>query len=430
MQADTSQNFFFNNVVILNNANNVVLRSLEIRALSTTNVYGMSGIQVNESYGLTLEDCSIQLISTSAVAAPDGPSVGLLLLGDCHDLVVRRCSFNSSLKPTFTPVSSPASGAATRVEPAVGAVFAGLRSRVAISGAQQQAAVARTMVVTFGCIAVTLDSVGNPSPCPLGNCLFEGNEFDGLTFALAARVSLETGRVVGNRVMGCLAGIWIEIAGYVPPSWPPLSPSFQSEANAILSWEEASIGGSIVNPDPTFGSPPGDTFSPSSPSSLFVTDNQIEAIPAVGPGSSTALMILANTPLVSVSGLDTSVSLLIAGNRLRNRSPFVPSVSVGNLVFPGSPGAPTSLLVVADESRCVVSGNLVLNEKAGSSTNGPSLEVFPNGTAVGPNGSLALNLLTVTGNVLLGSSSTLRQLTRPDLSGTTWLPYNSYQPVN
>jgi hypothetical protein len=179
---------------------------------------------------------------------------------------------------------------------------------------------------------------------------------------------------------------------------------------AMTSFEETALLAAFANPLVAAPAPAGVSLAPCA---FFVSDNQIEAMPGSAQGS-TALMILANRTFVP--GQDTSVSLVVAGNRLRTQSPQLGASSAG---------PPAAVLVIADTARCAVTGNLIFYEQGGLDVAGDSLDIITNsGTSA--------NLLAITGNVLLGNT-TIGQLVRSDgafgalpAPFNTWLPFNSF----
>jgi hypothetical protein len=392
-------------VILISGASGLTLRGLDIAA--TPSASGLAlGAFVNGAPGLTIERCSFQLAPPQSAVTQFIVAVGLELLGDCSGLVLRDCNFTSTIPITLTPTSTfdrlgrhdaPAEAAAAP------AVTAG-SPRLALQRLLQRvpraaAAPAATFVISAGCLA----------SAQLGDCRIEDNDFSGFTGAFVCGMDAGTARLAGNKVLDCAAGLWIAVAGYVPPSTQFVSgQQLQQIAAAIDQFRETGTLAAITNPLSAFPPPVGESLAPSS---FFVTDNQIEAMPGSAQGS-TALMILANRTFVQ--GQDTSASLLVAGNRLRTQSPQQ-----------GAPGAvpPTALLVIADVARCAVTGNLISYEQGGRDIAGDSLDIITN------TGQQA-DLLAVTGNVLLGST-TLGQLLRGDGTNlpapfNTWVPFNSF----
>ena len=144
---------------------------------------------------------------------------------------------------------------------------------------------------------------------------------------------------------------------------------------------------------------------PTTTATFFITNNQIDALPAAGQ-SSMALMLLANRAVNTQ--VDTSVSMIISSNRFTNQSQ-------ATLV-------PTVLLIVADAERCALTGNLIFNQSMAPGTvasRGGSLIIIPNSIEND------VQLLAVSGNALLGWSD-LSLLNRTGGSPPdTWVPYNA-----
>jgi hypothetical protein len=449
---------FATGLIALNNAVGVTLRGLKIQVPEASlgeAMIIMIGISATSAPGLTLDRCSFQFMP------PPGPpkkllaGFGLLLEDDCSGLTLRGCAFVSNIPTTLTPVSPPSPPAPSPPAPSppgpprpapgptpptptpprpitgtmpdvtatpettaapVGfaeeahpsAVRSLLLDRTALAALLRREISARAGLPAA--FVVTLGVVGSPSlggqPCRLGDCLIEGNSYDNFTAALVGRIDARTARITANKVVNCVAGIWVELAGYTPPSPSKMSEQLQQIVTALRFFEETSVVATLVNALQPDSVPAGVSVTPGT---LFVTENEIEAMPDNNQGS-TALMILANRAVVP--GQDTSVSLVIANNRLRNQSPRQPNV-------PLQPVPPTTLLVIADAARCAVTGNLIFYEQGGRDVAGDSLDIITN------SGTQA-RLLAITGNVLLGATTITELVRSDDPANGNWLLYNSF----
>jgi Family of unknown function (DUF6519) len=395
---------FGSGLIHISGASNVTLRGLEIDlpATSGASTITMLGLMATGAPALLLERCSFQL-APPAVSARIIIGIALWLQADCSGLVLENCTFVSAVPITLTPASGIGRAGAS----ASPHIAAGLPPRLAIEAllsraSEPAAAVAPSIVLTIGCIAIS---------CQLGDCIVEDNSFSGFTGAFIGQIATGTARLTRNKVLNCVAGFWLVMTGYVPPSNSRMFPQLQGDVGELTSFEETGVLANVVDPLQAHPVPAGVGIAPSL---LFVTDNQIEAMPGSDPGS-TALMILANRALVQ--GQDTSVSLVIANNRLRTQAPPQGTPSTSPSAVP-----PAALLVIADSARCAVTGNLIFFEQGRAYAVGDSLDIITS------SGTEAM-LLAITGNVLLGNT-TIGQLRRvDDPAGGNWLLYNSFLPV-
>jgi hypothetical protein len=413
-------------------------------ARDATNTAGMIGVRAVFADTLTIDDCTFQF--PQLAGALDIIGIALFLQGDCAGLTVRDCTFDSAMPPTFTRRAPPATNVgvvaapaattaaeATEAAPAATATAAtnlfrlDAASRLKALALQTPIGIVVTgsppapapLIATAGVLAVVNTTSGI---CRLGDETFRGNSFTNLTM-IGLLVDVDAGimRVQDNRASGCVAGLWLLLNGLQPPT----GVGVQTELNAFtaaIAFDEFDLiffGGEI------YPIPAGATGKPNptiTPTSLFLTNNEIETIPFSGGQSSTTLFLWTNREVSTT--VDTTTSLVLSGNRLRSQS-------FRARTAPSLAAVPTVAIIVPDSERCAVTGNLILNENfanvAGSS--GGSLLIIPNSSSTVPGtGQIISNvsLLAVTGNVLLGTTN-LGALLRSPTAGDTWLPYNSIQ---
>jgi len=286
------------------------------------------------------------------------------------------------------------SAAPSRFAADVRARWEALRERLDRAGAA--VAMPRIYTATIGCLAAPAIDSQRLIPGNLGDFSIHANTFNDLTWAVFNWAYAGTARLHDNSVTQCLAGIWM----LIPDSRLPTN---NQAVNTLFMTYLTSLIQTLIFirpwPVPAPSPPPADGSAAAF--SLFLTNNQIEALPD-GSDASAALVILANRPIVKG---ETTVSLAVSGNRLRSRNQDV--------------NVPTALIVLPDgQQRSVVTGNLIFNEAhiigAG---NGPSLYVVLNSTNL-------VQLLAVVGNSLLGQTN-LGALPRSGTPTDTWVPYNS-----
>ena len=400
-------------------------------------ISSLIGVHAADSAHLTLENCVVEF--TAGNTPLDIFGAGLFIQGDCSGLKLQNCSFTSQITPTFNPNApaltptnpSPPNLPPTNAPPvnappvnappvsAAGANPAHLArsSLQAIATSTTGIDVAATIasVVTVGCLA--MNQLG-PDPtdasinCQLGTASLRNNTFSNLTMAVYGVVDTDTLRLQDNEASQCVGGFWLQLTGWNPPDDPKANQLFLQGWTPTAGFAEKFIldvvGSTYPFPqDATVGVA---RIGSAGPISLFVIGNQVEPMPAPGNGSA-ALLILGNLPVPVSPPADTRVSLLISNNRLRTRT-----------------HSPVALLLVPEEVRCAVTGNLILNELFANFTGfgftyGPSLWLMPGGAI--PN----TTSLTVVGNVLQGSSD-LAVLTRTDIPAGTpadWTTYNAIQ---
>jgi hypothetical protein len=424
---------FSDGLLVLSEASAVTLRGLQLQApaaslpanlLPEIPALAMIGVRAAYAGNLTVEDCSF-LFSPPASAVPATLifGTGIFLQGDCSGLVVRGCSFASTISPTLTPLPSARTVAAEAASsPRAWDLFAGdLRAPLKAIIAQaairprilEGAAAVAPFAAIVGCLAASgftadLTEAGGQEPiCRLGDATICDNGFNNLTLPVTLNgVDTRTVRLQDNYVTECLDGFWLWLNGFVPPTGTSEAKDFNEVSGAILFEEYFLIYflGSRY-PLPLPATPPVIANGTITPASLFLRGNQIEMKPSGNQGS-TAIMILANRS--PVQGKDTSASLIISDNRLRSQTSQVL--------------APTALLVLADSERCTITGNLIFNEEARLTEE----FLYPASLFIIPNSSTRGGLLAVVGNVLLGRTD-LDKLTRTDAPAPfdTWVRFNS-----
>ena len=431
---------FSDGMVVLAGADNITLRGLTMlpamaplpqavatslanllsRFVSVPNIRALIGVHAADSLNLALEDCNIEFTPGRVAATLDIFGAGVFVQGDCFGLSVQDCSFTSLIAPTFNRLSNaPAllardGAAAVTSPPLAPAEFAlgmldltrASLETIATNTATEEAA-SNVLVVTVGCLGMsklaTDRTFADTIPCQFGNGSLRDNAFSNLTMALYGIADAHTLRLQDNHAAQCIGGFWLQLTGWHTPQDPKAASLFTP------MWQNAQAFAERLMLDAiglTYPLPPGTaTEAPptlaSGPASLFVLGNQVEPVPSTRDGS-TALPDPGQSR--SQRDADTSVSLLIASNRLRSRS---------------GPQAPTALLLVPEQERCAITGNLILSETAPNSDPGPSLWLVPDTLA---NGS---ELLSVVGNVLQGRSD-LSTLTRVGLTpAQSWAVYNA-----
>jgi Family of unknown function (DUF6519) len=414
---------FVDGLVVISEANNIVLRGLQFQLPATPfeALIIMNGVNVGASQNLSVERCSFAFAVPAVLLSPPANisamvGAAIFLRGDCSGLTVQGCNFDSSLVPTNSllnrdflteiaaamPFSAPLirdllpTSAAAPSSTVGGSVrWNTLRERIARASATSGAV--PPFVVTVGCLA-------GPAVAPtqpvidgmLGDVCLGGNSFDSLTWAVFSYAYAQTARVRDNNVTRCVAGIWL----WSPDSLPSTNPLYQQVTSEISNAELFLVAEFIFSlPWPALGvlSPPTDTAA--TVYSLFFMSNQVEARPT-NAVSSAALVIFANRPVPTRA--TPSISLTISGNRLQNAD---------------NRNVPTAVIVLPDgQQRSVVTGNLIFNE---AFVNGdtPSLYILLNSTNL-------VQLLAVVGNSLLGDTN-LGALPRSSVATDTWVPYNS-----
>ena len=448
---------------------------------NASNTAAMIGVRAVGAGRLTIEECAFEF--PQPAGAPDIVGAGVFLQGDCSGLTVRGCSFVSAVPPTFTANAATAAGAAPMTatgaatstqpvatstapsaaiapavtQPSAAVVVPGTppASGVAATGTALASGVPATtldtslfdldavsrlkaiaalssigvittqappppLVATIGILAVT-SAPGIPNPttdallvCRLG-ATFRGNVFIDLTMAaFLFKIDGKTLRLQDNDATGCVFGLWLSVSN----ARAPTDPIEYNALTAALSFSESLLAMTIGEWYPLPAGASGTPFDVISPTSLTMTNNGFEVIPSAGQGSA-AVFISANRPIVQ----GTTVSIVLSGNRLRSQS-FTPAPPAPSSI----PPVPTVLMVMPDDERCAITGNLILNENfSGAGISGGSLVILPNTSS--PFGGVVstISMLAVAGNVLVGTSN-LNVLTRPAaFSGGNWTPYNWVQ---
>jgi hypothetical protein len=413
----------------------------------------MIGVRALAADTLTIEDCAFEF--PQPTGAPDVVGACVLLQGDCSGVAARNCSFVSVVPPSFTGVTQANLATATGADVAAGtaastgvaaaptppsAGSAGASASPSVSDAAAnlfavdtasrlkaiaalspvgvivKAAPPAPVISTIGILASSSLAGNIVSMCRLGDAMFRGNAFTDLTMpALMFEVDSKTLRLQDNDATGCVAGLWMFLTGGGAPTGAN-AVAYDTLLSAMI-FREALLAVIIGELYPL---PAGATATPAgavNPSFLTMTNNGFEAIPSVGQGN-VAVFISANRPITTEP--DTTVSLLLSGNRLRSQSFKLATTASSTLPVP------TVFIVMPDDERCAITGNLILNENLGGTdgiTSGGSLVVLPNTPADGTTPG-TIRLLAIAGNVLRGTTN-LGVLRRSSTAGDTWLPYNS-----
>jgi hypothetical protein len=392
-------------------------------ALFLAGVQVMVGVHAAAAANLTLEQCTIEFTKAGLQAAFDTFGAGVLLQGDCSGLSIKACQFTSQFLPSFNRAS------ATAGNPTIGRAAADVTTsppvdlstvegrmldlaRTALQGIAANTTVvdsevaSNKLTATVGCLAVphlSATGQGGLIPCRLGDAILRENRFENLTMALYGTSDLGTLRLQDNAVGGCIGGFWLALTDWVVPSDAKSAEIFEARWRATSAFSElAMLNGVGLNyPLPKMFSAVDQGKIALLPTSIFALGNQVEALPRQRIGTA-ALVILGNR--APQEGVDVSVSLIIANNRLRNRS---------------SPGSTTALLLVQSQERCAVTGNLILNESGIGKDNVASLWLTPDTVGDG------VTLLSVTGNVLMGRTN-LGEFGRSGIvPAQTWALYNA-----
>lgn len=410
-----------------------------------SDIVAMIGVRVVASSNFTAECCDFRFSRPFAPLSTDIFGAGILFQGTSPGLTVRGCSFDSDLPSTLTPKQTPQAVPAAAPETSrasvllssVSATPSALAQRVDRVLAQAPiairlpppaaVAVRQPLIATVGCLAA-------PTFLPLQLCVLDDftlrdNHFNNLTWAVFGIVEAKTARIENNTVAQCSGGFWVQgtfssnPSGTVPTG-QGTGTLYNQAFDAMTGFQEWVVVFALPLVYPVSGlaaTPPQELATTPAPFSIFLTNNQVEAmlpsaqlssppsqgVTTVNLGSS-CLVILANRP--PIANEDTTISLVTSNNRLRNANSL----------------APTALITVPDnQQRCVISTNLVLNESVQVIDppffiHGPSLEILPNTLT-------NVALFTVVGNALQGKTN-LNLLTRSDGGtpiGNTWVPFNS-----
>jgi hypothetical protein len=427
-----SEAAFADGIVVLDSATGVALRGLTIQPVAAPlppvvgqrpmietaaeaallnrilpRMRSLIGVHAADSANLSLEGCVVEFTRGAANTPLDIFGVGLFIQGDCSGLKVQDCNFISDILLTFNPNAPlppnlPPPNLPPNIAPS-------LNAPVAVNRTAATTSPPFASVVTVGCLA--MKQLGpNPSDasidCRLGAAWLSNSTFVNLTMALYGMADIDTLRLQDNDVLQCIGGFWVQLIGWQVPEDPKAASLFSPVWPATEAFTERLLLDvvGLTYPLPQGGMSGAVGTVAAGPTSLFIIGNQVEPVPATVKGS-TALLILGNRPVTQVA--DSSVSLVIANNRLRSRS---------------GPQAPTVLLLTPEQEHCAITGNLILRENAPGSDPGPSLWLVPDSISLGTPGT---QLLSVVGNVLQGRSD-LAELMRAGVTPPqTWAVYNA-----
>jgi Family of unknown function (DUF6519) len=366
--------------------------------------------------GAATEPISAAAAGTTAAAATAAPTAASAINLNIDPIVATTFSTPGvAVTPvagavvSLPTLSSIESSYTTRIATSVNA----LQTDLATTAAAAAAIAVKPMVITLGCLAALHLDAGTagqpPLTCSLANISIRDNTFLNLTLPIDAVAEVATVRLQDNDAKGCIGGFWFELTDSIAPQGQATVAQFTAVLKAIATFREVLFIQALAASYPLPTSPTQVAASssalPATTATFFITNNQIDALPAAGQ-SSMALMLLANRAVNTQ--VDTSVSMIISSNRFANQSQ-------ATLV-------PTVLLVVADAERCALTGNLIFNQSmtAGAvASRGGSLIIIPNSIEND------VQLLAVSGNALLGWSD-LSLLNRTGGSPPdTWVPYNA-----
>jgi Family of unknown function (DUF6519) len=409
-------------------------------------IVAMIGVRVVDAAHFSAEQCAFRFARPLAPLSTDIFGAGILLQGTTPGVTIRECRFDSDLPSTLTPklapqlaargaAAAPATSHAAALLSSVAATPSTLVQRV--GGVLAQAPIViglpprlgpirQPLVVTVGCLAsatllpLQLSVLDDVTLC--------GNLFNNLTWAVYGLVEAKTVRIENNTVTQCSGGLWLQGTFSITPSGTvPTGQGtgtlYSQAYDAATGFQEWIVIFTLPLVYPLTGhdtAPPQPIATTPAPFSVFMTNNQIEATltaqlsspPSQGASTvnlgSAGVVIFANRP--AVANEDTTISLVIANNRLRSANSAAPTVFV---------------TVPDNQQRCVLSTNLAFNEfflgvVGAREVHGPSLQILPNT-------SVDVGLFSVVGNAFQGRTN-LDLLTRSDgqtAVGSTWVPFNS-----
>jgi hypothetical protein len=407
------------------------------------------GVHAADSADLTLEDCVIEFAGAAGNTPLDIFGAGLFIQGDCSGLKLQDCSFTSQISPTFNPNAPaltptnpappnppPTNAPPTSAPPviAAGANPAPATSPSGFSTTLRMLDLARSSfqaiatgttavfspvtsppvssVVTVGCLAMNQlgpDPTDASIDCQVGTASLRNNTFSNLTLAMYGVIDTDTLRLQDNVASQCVGGFWLQLSGSAGPTDATSQQLFSQVSTITFGFAERLILDVIGStyPLPQDATVPIGRVVDKGPVSLFVIGNQVEPIPVDRHGSA-ALLILGNLPVPVSPPADVSVSLVISNNQLHSQS---------------DPWAAAALLLVPQQARCTMIGNLILHDPQTTGTFGPcpSLWLVQEGMSTkGP------KLLSIVGNVMQGTTD-LRQLSNTDTSGRDWTTYNAIE---
>lgn len=405
-----------------------------VAASVLSDIVAMIAVRVENSRNFTAEGCGFRFAQSVLSSSVDIFGAGILLRGDCSGVTIRGCRFVSDIAPTFTPKIAPQRGIAaaagetavaesaanvadpTRIIPAglaaapsqlaehVRSVLSQISIGVVVPS-PPPAVIRQPLVATVGCLSEVALAVAPTqiSFCQLGDASLKDNSFQNLTWAVFSWADAVTARLEDNNVSQCGGGIWMQLTNSSNPAADGMLTLYNQLFNAITGFQEYLIFELLPILVP-FPQVVANSQPAPAPFHLFMTNNQVEAIPPKSPGGdqstqvgSSALVVLANRPLAQ--GVETS--LVISNNILRNANNRISTALI---------------LVPDDQQRSVLTANLIFND---TFPNGgrPSLQIIPNSKTL-------VALFAAVGNSLLGSTN-LGTLTRSNVANDTWVPYNS-----
>jgi hypothetical protein len=413
------------------------------------------GVHAADSADLTLVDCVIEFTRAAGNTPLDIFGVGLFIQGDCSGLRLHDCSFTSQIFPTFNSLTStitppanvpptnppspnlpPTNAPPTSAPPVSGG---GANSALAtppsgFSTAPRMLDLARSSlhaiatsttaidvavtsppiasVVTVGCLA--MNQLG-PDPtdasinCQLGTASLRNNTFSNLTLAMYGVIDTDILRLEDNEAAQCIGGFWLKLTGSAVPTDATSLQLFSQVSMFTFGFAERLILDVIGStyPLPQDATVPIGRVVDKGPVSLFVIGNRVEPIPVDRHGSA-ALLILGNLPVPVSPPADTSVSLVISNNQLHSQS---------------DPRTAAALLLVPQQARCSIIGNLILHDPQTTGTFGPCPSLWLVQERMSTKGP---KLLSIVGNVMQGTTD-LRQLSNTDTSGRDWTTYNAIE---
>ena len=434
------------------------------------------GIRVFDSPSLTLDTCTIEIRAVEEDATADLFAAALFLQGDCAGLTLRDCTLGSTIKPTLTPITIPRLEAApaaadTTVNRALVQLKSSLAGAPATSPPQPaaEAPVLTQAKAAFDVVAtnrvanpfvfkpdpviqkhrppviITIGVLGGESwlgdvgtlPCALGEAAIRTTRFTGLTFATWLSPTAKTLRLQDNTVTRGVAGFWLGLPGATVPPRPAADTSqmFEStilfeefllamtlgfifplpSASAVASRRLADSG-RLIGTEQVIKA----TASPPQPITLLVMGNEIDL-----PGNATE-----DNPQPTVSaGLMLS---LYQDSKQSEKSlsasphPVAVILSANRVTCGAGLDTPAVLLLLPNGQPCAITGNIITNttvERLGAE---PELvRAAPSLWLIVANSGEVADLLTVTGNVLVGASdlSSFRRNLAENRTG--WSRYNA-----
>jgi hypothetical protein len=373
-------------------------------------IASLIGVHAADSANLTLEDCVVEFTRAAANTPLDIFGVGLFIQGDCSGLKVQGCNFSSQILPTFNPNAPlPPNLPPTNLRPTNAPP---VNTPVAVNRTAAVTSPPIASVVTAGCLA-TKQLDPNPSDagidCQLGTASLRNNKFSNLTLAIYGVIDTDILRLEDNEATQCIGGFWLQLTGSAGPTDATSQQLFSQVSTFTSGFAERLILDVIGS---TYPLPQDATVLigrvvDKGPVSLFVIGNRVEPIPVDRHGSA-ALLILGNLSVPVSPPADTSVSLVISNNQLHSQS---------------DPRAAVALLLVPQQARCSIIGNLILHDPQTTGTFGPCPSLWLVQELMSTKGP---KLLSIVGNVMQGTTD-LRQLSNTDTNGRDWTTYNAIE---